>query len=58
MFKGRSKTIIEHGMITVIYTLLTLNMFVQPEKLLLSQCNNIKMFVSTNLLQIRRCEYP
>ena len=54
MFKGR----IEHGMITVIYTLLTLNMFVQAEKLLLSQCNNIKMFVSANLLQIRRCEYP
>ena len=58
MFKGRNIAIIEHGMITVIYTLLTLNMFVQAEKLLLSQCNNIKMFVSANLLQIRRCEYP
>ena len=54
MFKGR----IEHGMITVIYTLLTLNMFVQAEKLLSTQCNNIKMFMSANFLQIRRCEYP
>ena len=58
MFKGRNIAIIEHGMITVMYTLLTLNMFVQAEKLLSTQCNNIKMFMSANFLQIRRCEYP
>ena len=58
MFKGRNIAIIEHGMITVIYTLLTLNMFVQAEKSLSTQCNNIKMFMSANFLQIRRCEYP
>ena len=34
------------------YVLLTLNMFLQAEKLLLNHCNNIKMFVCTNFLQI------
>ena len=47
----------KHGIITVMYTLLTLYMFLQAEKLLLSQYNNIKMFVCTNFLHIRRCEY-
>ena len=32
-------------------------MFLQAEKLLLSQFNNIKMFVYTNFLQTRRFEY-
>ena len=41
----------------IMYTLLALNMFLQTEKLLLSQYNNVKMFVCMNFLQIRRCEY-
>ena len=41
MFRDRNILIIEHGKITVMYTLLTLNMFLQAEKLLLSQCNNM-----------------
>ena len=41
MFRGRNILITEHGKITVMYTLLTLNMFLQAEKLLLSQCNNM-----------------
>ena len=57
MFKDRNITIIERGKITVISTLLTLNMFLQTEKLLLSQQNHLKMFVCTNFLQIRRSEY-
>ena len=32
-------------MITVIYTLLTLKIFLKADKLLLSQYNNLKMFV-------------
>ena len=42
---------IERGIIAVIYTLLTLNMFLKTEKLFLSRYNNLKMFVCT-----RRCE--
>ena len=56
MFKDGNITIIEHGIVTVIYTLVTLNMFSQAEKLL-SQYNDIKVFVYMNFLQIRRCEY-
>ena len=56
MFKDGNITIIEHGIVTVIYTLVTLNMFCEAEKLL-SQYNDIKVFVYTNFLQIRRCEY-
>ena len=52
MFKDRNITIIGHNIITVMYVLLTLNMFLQAEKLLLNHCNNIKMFVCTNFLQI------
>ena len=52
MFKDRNITIIAHNIITVMYVLLTLNMFLQAEKLLLNHCNNIKMFVCTNFLQI------
>ena len=57
MFKDRNITIIEHGIVTVMYTLLTLNMFLQAEKLLLSQYDNVKMFVCMSFLQIRRYEY-
>ena len=57
MFKDGNITIIGHDIITVMYVLLTLNMFLQAEKLLLNHCNNIKMFVCTNFLQIRRYEY-
>ena len=57
MFKERNITKIERGIATVICTLLTLNMFFQAEKLLLSQHNHLKIFVCTNFLQIRRCEY-
>ena len=52
MFKDGNITIIGHDIITVMYVLLTLNMFLQAEKLLLNHCNNIKMFVCTNFLQI------
>ena len=45
MFKDRNITILGYGIITLMYTVLTLNMLLQAEKLLLSQYNNIKMFV-------------
>ena len=45
MFQDRNITIIKQSMITVIYTLLTLKIFLKADKLLLSQYNNLKMFV-------------
>ena len=57
MAKKRSIRIIERGIITVLYNLLTLNMFLQAEMLLLSRYNNLKMFACMNILQIRKCEY-
>ena len=54
--EDRNITITEDGIITIVYTLLTLKMFLHAKKLL-SQYNNIKMFVCTNILWIRRCEY-
>ena len=38
MFKDGNITIIGHDIITVMYVLLTLNMFLQAEKLLLNHC--------------------
>ena len=55
MLKGRNAIIIEDGIITLVYILLTLIMFLQAEKLLLSQYSNTKMFLCTNFLQVR-CE--
>ena len=47
MFKDIIITLIEHGIITVIYTFPTLNVSLQVEKLLLSQHNNLKLYART-----------